>query len=207
MLCCQMRRHPAQFRCIKLADNSTVLYYESMLRCHESTWLPQCKGELFPFPPESTYHMQAHQQMMSRAYQRFLAENPGSSASRNQHESCHLALALRMYGLSVEEEMVTHIPSTLTHCVVRDGNEIPCMTYKHGFVFTLKVGPDETLDDHPVSHARSALLLKPVEMTHGWDSDEGRRHGVGGWGPLPVQDLQRPPSLGLDELSFAMSSF
>ena len=220
MLCCQMRRHPAQFRCIKLADKSTVLYYESILRCRQSTWLPQCKGELFPFPPESMYHMQAHQQMMSKAYQRLLAECPGLSAGRNHHESCQLALALRIYGLSVEEEMVTHIPATLTHCVVRNGNEFPCMTYKHGFVFTLKVGPEETLDDRaqPTSQAqkgRGALLLTPVKMTHHWDLDMNRhlgvphdgqhdgQRGMGDWRPLPVQGVS---SLGLDELSFAMSS-
>ena len=84
MLCYQMRRHPAQFRCIQLADKSTVLYYESMLRCREATWLPQCVGELFPFPPESTYHMHAHQQMMSRAYQRFLAEQRREGCRREQ---------------------------------------------------------------------------------------------------------------------------
>ena len=86
-LCCRMRRCPAQFRRVELVDRSVVLYYESMLCSRESTWLPRSRGELFPFPPESTYHMQAHQRMMSTAYQRLLCLLYTSPSPRDRTRS------------------------------------------------------------------------------------------------------------------------
>jgi hypothetical protein len=68
----------------------------------------------FPFPPESVAHMPTHYAMMLRA----AASLPGS-----------LALAMRLYGCSVRSEMVSHVPLTLTHCVVRAGREVPCVSF------------------------------------------------------------------------------
>lgn len=111
-------------------------------------------GEPFLFPPESVMHMQTHFVMMQRALECLsidvLQTNPGNC----------MALAMRQYGLHTSAEMFSFVPVTLTHCVVADAREIPCVTFADGYLFVL-------------TYEACKVCLSPVSMTHSWSIDDG----------------------------------
>lgn len=92
---------------------------------------PQSLADLFPFPPESTYHMPTHGKIMQIVYGRYANQNPRDFGNG-------LANAMFEYGQSVTSDMVKHIPATLTHCM--QSREIPCVTFKEGYIFCLRIG-------------------------------------------------------------------
>jgi len=169
MLNVRMRRG-ACFRIITLLDKTLIIYYESMLRSGVSSWTPEKLGELFPYPPESVYHMQTHFELLNTAYQRLHIND-----MKLQQSEMTLPLALRMYGKRLQSVMVHYIPSTLTHCVVRDGVEIPCMTFREGFIFTMHV-----------RHNR--VFVNKVSPTHLHVSAFAALHDVQGCCALPLNE-------------------
>jgi len=156
MLCTRMRR-PEHFRLVVLCDGSKCLYYRNVINAGEPGCVPKTRGDLFPYPPEAVYHMQTHFTAQQVAYKR-LFSMPGYTVREHI-----LQAAVQMFGAGVEECMVTHIPATLTHCVVREQREIPCITYKHGMIFTLQVVNNQvhvipTIPTH-VFHSEALLLF------------------------------------------------
>jgi len=173
------------FRLVTLANGASVVYYESMMRSGVSSWTPEHLGELFPYPPESVCHMQTHFGLLDTAYERLLSDDMKMGQSERT-----LPLALRLYGKSVESAMLHYIPATLTHCVARDGLEIPCMSFLGGFIFTLQV-----------SHTR--ILVKRVYPTHLHVSPFAAEHDVEGCSALPLEE--EPCSFSVTRLAEVMS--
>lgn len=143
-------RRPNMWTIFTLEDKSRVLWYSSCIKNKPTSVTPDNTGELFPFPPESVYHMQAHYNTMSVVNARYVKQNieelrqvGGDSDSKAAYalrwgESHCLVDAMQTYGNSVTWEAVAHIPSVLTYCVTRCDMEIPCITYKYGFIFVLR---------------------------------------------------------------------
>ena len=128
----------ASFIKIKLEQGDhEFMYYRTILQGYESTWKPQSIGELFPFPPESTYHMQTQMMMMKEALQNLHA----TALVGCGNVSGALAYAVQLYGSCATKDMVEHIPMTLTEDIINVG-EIPCMTWAQGYIFTLELGSD-----------------------------------------------------------------
>jgi len=184
MLNVRMRRG-ACFRVITLLDKSIVVYYESMLQSGVSSWSPERFGELFPYPPDSVYHMQTHFELLNTAYQRL-----HSNDMKMEPSEMTLPLALRMYGKRLQSAMVHYIPATLTHCVVRDGVEIPCMTFREGFIFTMQV-----------RHNR--VFVNKVQPTHLHVSAFAALNNVEGCYALPIDE--QPASFSITRMAEMMS--
>ena len=145
-------RTPMHLRLLILNSGEKCLYYRNIINAGEPGCVPKCIGDLFPLPPESVYHMQSHFTALQVAYKRL---HSTEGYSRNE---LTLQAAFMLYGAGVEEFMVTHIPSSLTHCVVREQREIPCVTYRHGLLFTLVV-------------IHNQVHIVPTVPTHAYNSD------------------------------------
>ena len=144
----QKFRRVTDFHKVVLDDGSAVLYYKSVLQSGEPDTTPESEACLFPYPPDSVYHMLTQFNIMKCIYKRvcMMSELP-------DHEKT-LLTALYMYAQSVNEDMSSHIPSSLTQCVTADQREIPCFGYQGCFLFVLKVQQDNT------------VLVVPVTPTH-----------------------------------------
>ena len=179
MICTRMRK-PEHFRLLVLSDGQKCLYYRNIINAGEPGCVPKTVGDLFPYPPEAVYHMQTHFMMQQVAYKRVFTM-PGYT--RREHT---LQAAVQIYGSGVEENMVTHIPATLTHCVVRGQREIPCFTYKHGMLFTMQV-------------INNQVHIIPTLPTHVFHSHALELETIA----LPVSG---PHSFGVERLAEFMSS-
>jgi hypothetical protein len=112
------------------------------------------KNELFPYPPESMAHIMPYVEHLRdavRSHASTLAAHPFADSS--------FAFAVLEFGRNITAEHVMHIPSTLTECAAAE--EIPCLTWQHGFMFVLCVTGKTT-------------RLHPVTPTH---PDDGDRYG------------------------------
>jgi len=138
-------RGNSSFVKIKLdKTNEEFMYYRSILQGYESTWKPQNTAEIFPFPPESTYHMQTQMLMMKEALQNLHDTTPCAVDDMG----CALAYAIQLYGSCASKDMVEHIPMTMTEDIVNVG-EIPCMTWLNGWIFTLRLSSDGLFEIAP----------------------------------------------------------
>ena len=110
------------------------------------------KNELFTYPPESMAHILPYVEHLRDAMLSHSSRQPPHPFADSS-----FAFAILEFGQSVTGEHVMHIPSTLTECAERD--EIPCITWQHGFMFVLCVRGKTT-------------RLHPVTPTH--PDDDGR---------------------------------
>jgi len=131
MICNRLRK-PQHFQLLALEDGTQTMYYRNILAAAEKNSVPERTGDLFPFPPESVAHMQAHFTLMNTTYKRFCTMDVPEAEKT-------LQIAFQIYSCSVRSEMVRHIPTSLTQCAVQDGRKIPCMTFQRGYIFVLKV--------------------------------------------------------------------
>jgi hypothetical protein len=131
MLCNRVRK-AANFQFMYLEDGTATLYYKNIIAAAEERSCPTKAGDLFPYPPESVYHMQAHFVLMQTAFRRLCAMNVPDGDKT-------LQIAFQLYGSTVTEDMVRHIPVSISQCVAADRREIPCLTFQQGFMFTLRV--------------------------------------------------------------------
>jgi hypothetical protein len=101
------------------------------------------KHELFTYPPESMAHILPYVEHMHNAIISY-----SSKQTVRPFADSAFAFAVLEFGRFITADHVMHIPSTLTDCAAQD--EIPCLTWQHGFMFVLRVrGKNTTL--HPVT--------------------------------------------------------
>ena len=118
------------------------------------------KHELFTYPPESMAHILPYVDHLRDA-----VLSHSSKQAPQPFADSSFAFAILEFGRSVTAEHVMHIPSTLTECATRE--EIPCLTWQHGFMFVLCVSGKTT-------------RLHRVAPTH--PDDDGR------YGELPLAE-------------------
>ena len=162
---CQRFRRVTDFHRLVLDDGSDVLYYKSILQSGEPDNTPESEACLFPYPPESVYHMHTQFETMKCIYKRVC------NMSELEHSEKTLLTALILYARSVNEDMTSHIPSSLTHCVTADQREVPCFGYQGSFLFVLKVQQDNTVrvvpvtPTHMLESKRIPLLLEALPLS------------------------------------------
>ena len=157
---CSSVRQCHHFKRLRDTDDQFTYYYNCIDDCDEFTPIP--------WPPESFSHMQPYLPLILRARDRFQSQYGSTSFD--------IPTIMRIYGQSVEVNHVTYLSSTLTTVLLREGIELPCLTFYGGFVYTLRVcgGRFEVV---PVECDYNYLPLSDLETI---SSD------IAMWRPLPV---------------------
>lgn len=148
-----------------------TLFYKSIMEAGESCFKPTSLGSLAPFPPEATYHMQTNWGFYQDAYRAFYRIH-----AHEIHEGCNrFTSAIRIWASSVQPSSVTFVPSMLTECAVSCVDELPCITYDGGYMFTLLV-----------NQLTGSVRIQPTHCTH-YPTDSFARLTHGKWHPLPIK--------------------
>ena len=102
--------------------------------------------EVCPFPPEAVAHMLPAMQCLMRTFRRMHAQFPQiDNTAENQW-----AVMTRIFGSCTSENTLSFLPVALTQHALEE--EIPCVSYKHGYCFVLKIqGPLARLEPVNVS--------------------------------------------------------
>lgn len=152
---CFRARLPNKWMICQLADHCRFATYTVVEKNNASGKTIDSLADVFPFPPESICHMQAHYEIMAVVYRR--------SAAQNGDPVHSLARGMMEYGFSVTSECVRHIPVALTHCTTHLNQEIPCVSYNDAYLFVLKIRR-KCIEIVPVApqygHGFSALPLR-----------------------------------------------
>ena len=167
-------RTPKRYAKIKSCHGVELALHKQYLKANSLS--KSCnKHELFPYPPESMAHiLPLVEHLRDAILSHSLQKSPHPFADSS------FALAVLDFGRSVTAEHLMHIPSTLTECAAKE--EIPCLTWQHGFMFTLRVCGKTT-------------KLHPVTPTHPDAEDRYRQL------PLSEDDIDFPTK----QLSYAMA--
>ena len=137
--------HSEDQHCFLDTKNRKPNYYSTITTCHgveltlhkkhlkaNSLAHNSKKQELFPYPPESMAHILSYVEHIRDAIL-----SHASKQTLHPFADSIFAFAILEYGRCITGEHVMHIPSTLTDCAALE--EIPCLTWKHGFMFVLRV--------------------------------------------------------------------
>ena len=183
---CNRLRKPSNFQFLYLEDGSACLYYKNIIAAAEERSCPNVQGDLFIFPPEGVYHMQAHMVLMRTAYRRLCAMDIPPAEKT-------LQIAFQLYGSAVTADMVRHIPVSLTHSVTSHKREIPCMSFQQGFLFTLVI-------------ENNMVLIVPTQVTSVHDSNTlGQASRIPT--ALPIKDASgNVISFSIDRMAEMMTS-
>lgn len=148
---------------LEFANGQHALWYVPVLRDCVQMSQAQTRANLFPFPPESIAHSAFMFEDMFLANRRYMeslekqwssAEMDGEEQLFHRHENV-FAIAMLQMGNSMNYELCAHMQPSLTDCVIRDRREIPCVTFEHGFLFT-------------IAFSDGLLYLRPTYKTHTW---------------------------------------
>jgi hypothetical protein len=135
-------RRPKRYTKIKACHGVELALHKQHLKANSLSH--SCKkNELFTYPQESMAHILPFVEHLRDAvlsHSSRLTPHPFADSS--------FAFAILEFGRSITAEHVMHIPSTLTECAEME--EIPCLTWKHGFMFVLCVC-GKTTKLHPVT--------------------------------------------------------
>ena len=167
-------RKPKTYAKIKSCHGVQLALHRKHLKANSLSHSSK-KSELFTYPPESMAHILPYVEHLRDA---MLSHS--SKQTRHPFADSDFAFAILEFGRSITAEHVMHIPNTLTECAERD--EIPCLTWQHGFMFVLCVRGKTT-------------RLHPVTPTH--PDDDGRYSEL----PLTEDYLSFPTK----HLSYAMA--
>ena len=167
-------RKPKRYAKIKSCHGAELALHKQLLKANSLSHSSK-KSDLFTYPPESMAHILPYVEHLRDA---ILSHSPKQTPHPFADSS--FAFAILEFGRFITAEHVMHIPSTLTECATRE--EIPCLTWKHGFMFTLRVCGKTT-------------QLHPVTPTH---PDEDNRYGE-----LPL--LEDYITFPTKQLSYAMA--
>ena len=146
-------RNPKRYAKIKSCHGVELALHKQHLKANSLSSSSK-KSELFTYPPESMAHILPYVEHLRDAivsHSLKLTPHPFADSS--------FAFAILEFGRLITGEHVMHIPSTLTECAAKE--EIPCLTWRHGFMFVLCV------------HGKTTQL-HPVTPTH---PDEDGRYG------------------------------
>jgi hypothetical protein len=152
---------------ISLNSGVDVLWYASATRDNVRMGCAGKISDLFSFPPEAVAHAAYLFDFMYLALRRY-----GETLEKHftDNETCaeimdiskvqnHLAVAMLLMGERIEPEFCEHMQPSLTDCVVRDRREIPCVTLKGGYLFTI------FFDD-------GCIYLRPTHPTHQFEESK-----------------------------------
>jgi hypothetical protein len=152
-------RNPKRYAKIKSCHGVELALHKQHLKANSLSHSSK-KSELFTYPPESMAHILPYVEHLRDAIlSHCLKKTPHPFADSS------FAFAILEYGRFITAEHVMHIPSTLTECAAKE--EIPCLTWRHGFMFVLSVRGKTT-------------SLHPVTPTHPDDDDR--------YGQLPLSE-------------------
>ena len=135
-------RNPKRYAKIKSCHGVELALHKQHLKANSLSSSSK-KSELFTYPPESMAHILPYVEHLRDAivsHSLKLTPHPFADSS--------FAFAILEFGRLITGEHVMHIPSTLTECAAKE--EIPCLTWRHGFMFVLCVH-GETTQLHPVT--------------------------------------------------------
>lgn len=144
--------------------------------------------DICPFPPESVAHMLPAMPSLMAVFRRMHLQHK----DLGEYAESQWALATRLLGSTADRETLAHMPVALTQHALDE--EIPCVSYKHGFCFVLRIaGPLVCLTPAPI-HA----TLRPR-----FDNETLAAHGT--FAPLPLAPEDAALSFPADQLSYAMA--
>ena len=135
---CWRQRDAAHFKLVELNNLQTVLFYDTILKDTDTSWIPNSAADLMVFPPESFYHMHTHMRLWRTAY-KALVETLDKTLRRISDKQA-FTLAMQVFGNSATCDNLRFICPSLTNSVVQD--EIPCVTYQGSYMFTLRRDKD-----------------------------------------------------------------
>lgn len=153
----------ANWELLEFSNRQCALWYRSVIRDYVQMSQAQSRANLFPFPPESVAHTSFIFEDMYLAnfrYSEFLERqwsNPDMDCEEKMfHDQENVfAVAMLNMGNSMNFELCAHMQPSLTDCVIRDKREIPCVTFEHGFLFT-------------IAFSDGLLYIRPTYKTHQW---------------------------------------
>jgi hypothetical protein len=136
------KRKPKSYAKIKSCHGLELALHKQHLKANSLSHSSK-KNELFTYPPESMAHILPYvEHLRDAVLSHSCRQNPHPFAESS------FAFAILEFGRSITAEHVMHMPSTLTQCAAQE--EIPCLTWQHGFMFVLCVR-GKTTSLHPVT--------------------------------------------------------
>jgi hypothetical protein len=186
---------------IDVSSGESALFYMHVLcdiqRMNQAT----SRASLFPFPPEAVAHsafmfddfflanrryMEQLEKDLERDLQKNLQKNLQTNLEKNEAHvdtsapstkpSNVFAEAMMCMGVSVRFHEFEHKLPCLTNCAISDKRELLCVTFQHGFMFTIVFS-----DGH--------MSIQPCSRTQKWD-DILTKNEFEPFLPLPLQDDQ-----------------
>ena len=175
---------------LEFTSGETALFYMHVLcdiqRMNQAT----SRAFLFPFPPEAV----AHSAFMFDEF--YLANRRYIEQLQKDHQKDHLqqdlenkeadldvpkhlnifAQAMLCMGESVRFQEFEHKVCCLTNCAISDKRELPCVTFQHGFMFTIVFSDGQ-------------MSIRPCSRTQKWDVLLSQNE-IQQFLPLPLQDDQ-----------------
>lgn len=132
-------REPRHMRIVETTDGPLLISRHIQLLDRQSNDIGTdvlASTEVCPFPPEAVAHMLPAMQCLMRTFRRLYAQFPElNNIAENQW-----AVVTRVFGSCTSENTLSFIPVALTQHALDE--EIPCVSYKHGYCFVLKIeGP------------------------------------------------------------------
>ena len=135
-------RTPKRYAKIKSCHGVELALHKQYLKANSLSH--SCKkNELFTYPQESMAHILPFVEHLRHA---ILSHS--SKQTPHPFADSSFAFAILEFGQHITAEHVMHLPSTLTECAEKE--EIPCLTWQHGFMFVLRVC-GKTTKLHPVT--------------------------------------------------------
>jgi hypothetical protein len=129
-------REPRHMRIVETTDGPLLISRHIQLLDRQSNDIGTdviASTEVCPFPPEAVAHMLPAMQCLMRTFRRLYAQFPEiNNIAENQW-----AVVTRIFGSCTSENTLSFIPVALTQHALDE--EIPCVTYKHGYCFVLKI--------------------------------------------------------------------
>lgn len=156
MLCVAARRERFWVKYKAEGEFRAQLIHTNVLDSMPQKPLRHCG--LFPFPPESTYHMQAHFEHVRVAYER-IASNAITNRSSDANP---FPVAFHTVFCGAWQESVRYIPVNMTQCMIEQ--EICCVSGQEAWCFILHYdNVQHTFTVHTVAHIdQSKFMPLPI---------------------------------------------
>lgn len=130
-------REPRQMRVAFTAAGNVVLLSRRMQILDRengdigATLIQEC--DICPYPPESVAHMLSSVPSLMRVFRSMHRQWP----ELNDYAESKWAIAVRLFAGTADAQSLMHIPVALTEHALQE--EIPCVTFKHGFCFVVRI--------------------------------------------------------------------
>jgi hypothetical protein len=183
---------------LSLISGHDILWYASATRDHVRMGCARRLSDLFSFPPEAVAHaayifdeMYLALRRYEETLEKYLTDNEIGADVRDVYRlQNHFSSAMLLMGERIENSFCEHMQPSLTDCVVRDRREIPCVTFKGGYMFTI------FFDD-------GCIYLHPTHPTHKFQESKIIDFNSNiEFGPLPLRDEEH--EVVLSSLLFQM---